>query len=199
MTSRAGAEHPARGASYNALHPLTEAEELLTKALDSDHDQSSSGHESIGALETWYERRYGEPVPEAPDDSAETAATASLPVRVAPRTALLPGSRYLPMPAGDDSAYAAALSYVLIAHTGTSATVPPFLSLASLRRAVAAEAERAPPLEASWRADTISQFGTHDNLEDWLTSIQNGLPLSPATVPFLGRVLGINIRVVCDD
>ena len=103
------------------------------------------------------------------------------------------------MPAGDDSAYAAALSYVLIAHTGTPATVPPFLSLASLRRAVAAEAARAPPLEAAWRADNTAQFGTHDNFEDWLTSIQNGLPLSPASIPSLGRVLGINIRVVGDN
>ena len=123
---------PVSGADRGETAPLIEADEWLTKALNSDHDQSGSGPESVGTLEKWYVGKYGEPVPEETADSAETAATVPPSRRIAPRTALLPGTTYLPMPAGDDSAYATALSYALITQTGTSEATPPFLSLPSL-------------------------------------------------------------------
>ena len=52
--------------------------------------------------------------------------------------------------------------------------------------------------EDIWGADTSSAWGTYDNLDDWLASIQYRLLLSPANMPFLASVLRINIRVVGD-
>ena len=89
-TLRASAEPPAHGAWSNAPHSPTEADELLTKALDSDNDQSGSGPESVGTLEKWYEEEYGELILEESADPAGTAAT------VPPRGASHPERRCYP-------------------------------------------------------------------------------------------------------